>query len=97
MQIPRIRTSTGPTLSIFGRKMAVRTLPREGAAKIKIKSVLKYSWAVSRTLPGPNFDQVLCAATRRFDSAECGPSARTMLDRLQAEAAQLGTFLLKPY
>ncbi len=24
--------------------MTVRTLPREGAAKIKIKSVLKYSW-----------------------------------------------------
>jgi hypothetical protein len=24
--------------------MAVRTLPREGAAKIKIKSVLKFSW-----------------------------------------------------
>ncbi len=26
--------------------MVVRTLPREGATKIKIKSVLKYSWAV---------------------------------------------------
>ncbi len=26
------------------RNMAVRTLPREGATKIKIKSVLKYSW-----------------------------------------------------
>ncbi len=28
----------------FERTEAVRTLPREGAAKIKIKSVLKYSW-----------------------------------------------------
>jgi hypothetical protein len=31
----------------FRRTMAVKTLPREGAAKIKIKSVLKYSWVRS--------------------------------------------------
>ena len=28
------------------RKIAVRTLHREGAAKMKIKSVQKYSWAI---------------------------------------------------
>ncbi len=39
-----IRTETGPNLLIFKGKMAIRTLPREGAAKIKIESVLKHSW-----------------------------------------------------
>jgi hypothetical protein len=34
------------------RKMADRTLPREKAAKVKINSVLKYSWASKYFRPG---------------------------------------------
>ncbi len=40
-----MRTETGPQMLILGRDMDVRTLPLEGAAKIKLKRVLLYSWA----------------------------------------------------
>jgi hypothetical protein len=44
--LPGSGTDAGPKLLIFGGKKTVRTLPREGAAKIKIKSVLTNSWGL---------------------------------------------------